>query len=68
MRKEIGSAGVGQVVISGRVGLGEGVEMNYPASYEGKYRVRRRVSVLYSSFLLLILKERIWTLKKHLFS
>ncbi len=24
--------GVGQVVISGRVGLGEGVEMNYPAS------------------------------------
>jgi hypothetical protein len=45
--------GVGQVVISGRVGLGEGVELNYPASDEGKYRVRIGVSVLYSSFLLL---------------
>ncbi len=43
---------MGQVVISGLVGQGEGVEMNYPASDEGKYRVRRG-SVLYSSFLLL---------------
>jgi hypothetical protein len=63
---------VGQVVISGSVGLGEGVEMNYPASYEGKYGVGRGVSVLYSSFLLLkrgrILKGRIWTLKKYLVS
>jgi len=48
---------VGQVVISGSVGLGEGVEMNYPASDEGKYRVRRGVSVLYSSFLLLTEQE-----------